>query len=61
MRRGREEHEDDSGFAPIAGVLGDILKKARQLEDLRMRLEAERGPISDEEFLKVVDAMGITL
>ena len=53
---------DDSGFAPIGGTLGDVLKEILRRVEVREQIEAELGrPVSDEEFLRIADASGLKL
>ena len=48
----------DGDFVHIGEVLPEVAKEIARRLELRERVEAERGSISDEEFLEMVERSG---
>jgi hypothetical protein len=52
----------DHGFAHIGEIMPGVLKEISRRAELRLRLQAEWSrPLTDEEFLKVVEENGVRL
>ena len=52
------KHGSERGLEHISVSLGGVLKEVVRRDEPRQRLEAERGPISDDEFLEMVERSG---
>ncbi len=53
---------EPEAFTHIGAIVGDIMKEGHRREELRPRLEVERGyPVSDDEFLPIADRTGMRM
>ncbi len=55
------DQDSQSGFVHVGKLLPKVLKEVARRFELRQRLEAERGRISDEEFIRIAERTGIKI